>query len=355
MINKNEIIHGISINKVCAIIMISMLHFIGHGGALASSDLAISTVGYIIKSFCIIGVNLFLLSSGYLLCNREFKRGRIISIWLETIIYSWVIYFVMIIFSGKPSTAITIKSLLPVISIEYWYVTGYIILLFFSTFLNSSINNIGKRWAYRTIFVGLIVFCLLRMAFPQKGLLELGGMQGYGLIWMMFMYFIGGVLRLYPIKMYNRALLFAVYFFNSILVFLGNYLCRTNETFKNYDTFFDYSNLFVVISSCSFFLFVLALNNDKNSQLTRFITFVSKHTISAYIIQEQIAFKYVLWTSLCTMIMGYSCLMFYLFAIVIVVLFVVGCAALDYLRNLLMGKIGLSDYIDKNINRRKIL
>ena len=79
---------GIDICKIIGMLMICTLHFVGKGGVLQDNDNVISTVGYLIKSISIVGVNLYILATGYLMCKRNVKLSGIFNVVTETIFYT---------------------------------------------------------------------------------------------------------------------------------------------------------------------------------------------------------------------------------------------------------------------------
>lgn len=342
---------NIDIIKIIAMFMICCLHFVGHGGAISSDNIIISESGYLTKSFCIIGVNLFALTSGYLLYNKEFKVSRIISIWTQTIFWSYLIFLITSLIFGLPAIGSIFKSLLPVSTIQYWYITAYIIMLLFIPVLNAAIQNLSKPVLYGTVITGAIVFCLWRMVFPSNGLLELGNMQGYGLIWLMCMYFTGGLLKRYPIKI-KKPISILLYFGCSIIIYFSNFLCRRYNSLAAYDTFFDYSNLIVALSSVFLFEYLISINSDKlTEKVKKCLSLVASHTLAIYIIQEQICLKDLLWKSIYSLSSKFTIIIYFLLSAVFILTFYAVGIVLDWLRGMLFKRINLNTIIEKSLKK----
>ena len=349
--DRKEYLVNIDIIKIISMLMICCLHYVGHGGVLASKNLLVSETGYLIKSFCIIGVNLFALTSGYLLCNKEFKLSRILVVWVQTVFWSYLIVTLTCVTGRFPGPDALIKSLLPVSAIQYWYITAYILLLMFVPLINSALKNISRTTAYRTLTVGALVFCLWRMIFPSNGLLELGKIQGYGLVWLMCMYFTGGVIRKYPIRI-PRYLSLAMYVGFSLTVYFANLGCRHYESIARYDTFFDYSNLIVVFSSIALFEHLLSVNAEGLSdQIKKLTSVCASYTLSVYIIQEHVCLKSELWSTIYSFCGSFSLIIFLFLSVCCILLFYLSCIILDRLRGELFRHIHLISRIEAFVRR----
>lgn len=292
MKNVDRII-GIDACKIIAMLMICVLHFVGKGGVLQSTDTVVSTVGYLAKSVSIIGVNLFVLCTGYLMCMHESGLRHTINVWTETLFYSMVIGFAVSVFLKEWSISGTIKFLFPVTAMEYWYITSYILLLLFMPSLNQMVNSLSRKQAYSLLLVITLVFSVWKSIFPNNGLLETGYLQGYGIIWMICVYIFGAVLRLYPINVKAGAL-FVVYLICVFCTFISNYLCRKYSILDNGNKLFDYNHIFIFCASVVLFILFLKIN-IKNIKIQKAISFVSLHTLAVYVITEQFKFKTIIW------------------------------------------------------------
>ena len=85
--------------------------------------------------FSSIFVYLYVMVSGYFLADIRFKIGRIVRTWLNACFYSFVITIAFMALSLKPWNILTLgKSLFPLATDAYWFVTQYIGLLILSPF-----------------------------------------------------------------------------------------------------------------------------------------------------------------------------------------------------------------------------
>ena len=102
--NRN---YGIDLLKITAMFFIVCWHLIIHGQALQFAN---EHITFAVQSFCVLGVNCFALTSGYVLSDITYKPHRIIVYWLQVVFYSAiiVIYFAIL----YSTTYAYIKSIL---------------------------------------------------------------------------------------------------------------------------------------------------------------------------------------------------------------------------------------------------
>ena len=85
------------------------------------------------------------------------------------------------------------KAFFPVLTTHYWFVTAYIILMFFSPFFNQFIFMINKHTYQMLLTMLIFIFCIIMGGFP----LFLKGMSEGRLIPVFIMYFIAGYIKKY--------------------------------------------------------------------------------------------------------------------------------------------------------------
>jgi surface polysaccharide O-acyltransferase-like enzyme len=138
--------NGISLLRIIAMLMVLLLHFLGAGGILESSEGVNYYCAWFIESFSYIAVNLFAIISGYCLYKKSFNHYKIISTWMIVFFYSVTItlLFKIIPFFDRFYTVKSIdfvKALIPISSYQYWYFTASVLLFLFAPLLNSAIHK----------------------------------------------------------------------------------------------------------------------------------------------------------------------------------------------------------------------
>ena len=109
--------------------------------------------------FSSIAVNLYVMISGYFLVDLNFKASRIVRTWSVACFYSFVITLFFMVLCLIPFDLLLGKSLFPISSDAYWFVTQYIGLLILSPFLAIMVRNLSYR-QYLALLIGGAFICL---------------------------------------------------------------------------------------------------------------------------------------------------------------------------------------------------
>ena len=149
--------------RISALFLIISCHFATHGvwpgrGSNLLTDMALS--------FLIIwgevGVNIFVLMSGYFMVNSRFRAESILRIVLETVFYSYTIQLLFALLSISEFKAkFLIRSLLPISGGNYWFITAYVAVYICSPILIWLENKLSKSAYERTLLLlGLLLLTL---------------------------------------------------------------------------------------------------------------------------------------------------------------------------------------------------
>ena len=157
-----------------------------------------------------IGVNCFMLISGYFMVRSKFRIKKIINIIGETYFYVLFCNFLLIFLGYKEFYFSTF--FLPIIRSKYWYITAYVEICFISPFLNLFVNKINQDQLKKIITILLVFYC----AIPTFVCWMLSGniedlLFFNRFIWFVTVYLVGAYNSLYeddPIKKYGAFRMF---------------------------------------------------------------------------------------------------------------------------------------------------
>lgn len=107
-----------------------------------------------------IGVNCFVMISGYFMINRPQMRYKgIMHVWLLTSFYSIIGYIVMTAVSGESVRFIGIVDYIePIHSNKYWFVSQYIGMALIAPFIAKGVVSLQKREYLALLMVLFILF-----------------------------------------------------------------------------------------------------------------------------------------------------------------------------------------------------
>ena len=270
-------------------------HSIYNGVSNAPMDTVYSDGGgnFIIKSLLLLShtaVNLYVMITGYFLIEKtDFRWKGFANVWCITLFYSFLFLLAFAFFQpASLSVPIIVKSLLPVITNQYWFITTYLALLLLAPYLSKLVSVFNKQ-QYVTL---VVIMFVLSFEYPF-GRLFAG--NGFTLFWFVFLYLFAGYIRLYSfpdwIVKYRFGLL--LFFFSILLVpvLLADAgmlklrgLCHLLD--NGYNGF---------VSFFSFAIFICFVKADLRGRVWERIASVAVYTFGVYVIHENILFRPFLW------------------------------------------------------------
>ena len=299
----------------------------------------------IVKTFWMfgeLGVNLFVLISGYFMINGCFKWRKLIRMLAQVQFYWWgSIFFVVCAgLSEFPGLKDLFLSFFPVTLNRYWFITAYVILYIFSPYLNIFARSMQKNIFGHFLLTLLILYSIIPTMF---GLFfnSTESMLYYNrLIWMSIMYFSGAYIRMYmqngifgnrtgKFSLGITAAVFAA-LVGSILIIdrLSNFFSLLGTTEPAY--FWPPNTVLMVCLSFSVFDIFLHLRISYNP----IINTIASTTLGIYLLHDGILFHW-LWNKVfrCAEYQNSPFLIFYILRSVLIIF--VGGVLIDLVRQIL--------------------
>lgn len=155
--------YGIDFLRMISMIMIVMLHTLGHGGILRSvSFLSVHyQIAWLLEVIAFGAVNTYAMISGFVSVDSHFKISNILILWLQVLFYGILINTVFFfLLPESRNTSGWIQALFPVTRKEYWYFTAYAGVFFLSPFINSDVSeSLRKADKNFILFYSYRIFC----------------------------------------------------------------------------------------------------------------------------------------------------------------------------------------------------
>lgn len=285
--------------------MILILHYCNKGGfideQLTGSNM--TELAWIIEAFAIVAVNCFVLISGYFLVKSNCKYKKLLKIWQETLFYSLTIFLVFkYFFNSNLSFYDSLGYFFPISLKLYWFISIYVVLYLLAPYINVCLNNIDQKMFKKLLIILLTISCLssILIAF---GFSVIDSSNGYGILQFIILYCIGAYIRIYGKKEYSKMICLIKYIFISILIYCSRIilikLCEKGvlDADINYNMFYKYNSITVMLSSVYLFLFFKNLN-IKIKFIENLILKIAPLTLSVYIIHENPLIRDVLYNSI---------------------------------------------------------
>lgn len=204
---------NIELLRSISMLLVITLHALGHGGIMGLYKFG--QTGYFVselmKTFCMVSVDCFVLITGYFLVESKMHLSRILKLILQVEFYSILcLLLTRYVFHQIIVIKDVFHVLFPLTSRQYWFATDYAVLLTLSPLLNKLIHALSKREHVVTNTILVTLFCVIPTFFFWSRA-TLG--NGFEFTWFITLYFIAAYIRIYGInwKKNTCALLFVTF------------------------------------------------------------------------------------------------------------------------------------------------
>ena len=259
--------------RIISMMMIIGLHYFNSSMGGAIDNVNSGTINYyltyLLESIFIIGVNVFVLISGYFMINKERVNIRKCIDLLVLLAFYGVSFYTIRVFIGVDEFSIKelIKVTLPILTGKRWFVRTYIILFVLSPFINKSLKSLSRENFKVLLMLLILLFSIWPSFIPYPPVND----GGYGIINFIVLYSIGGYIRLYYESNKNIN--------NYIFILLTSQLITFIFSLKYNQISWRYDFISNIIGSVMIFLIF------KNIKLkSKRINFFSKYAFGVYII-----------------------------------------------------------------------
>ena len=245
---------NIELLRIIAMLMILGLHvnFMALGGTSSEEirNLPMQSLMRILsENICIVGVNIFVLISGWFGIN--FKNKGICNFIFQSLFFS-VILFIPFITTGKiDANRINIMSAFLLYKNAYWFFWAYIVLYIISPILNTFIENTDKA-TIRKVLILFFTTQTIIFIFTSTGFYK----AGYDPLSFIGLYLLARYFRLYK-NNNGKYIYLGIYLIcmlcNTFLCFIPTYLGYNSEAIHAISN--AYTNPLNIVGALSFLLF----------------------------------------------------------------------------------------------------
>lgn len=284
---------NIEILRIISMLMIIVSHYTVHNG-VTPSTLPLGINRYLLEILELgnIGVIIFVMITGFFNVTRIEKINvkKIIKIYFQVVFYSLGIYIVFILLGIEKISIITLlKSCLPIIFKQYWFVTTYVILLLIMPYLNILIDKLSKEEYLKLLLLSILIVSVIPFLTTQD-------FASTEITQFILFYMLGGYLKKYPPNVSKKCYYYLLIF--TILMLLGSVLIFDVIGLK-YNVFAKYSTYLFSRKSPVAILFsigIMGIFLNKNEFSNSLINKISSSTFGVYLLHDNNLIRKVLWT-----------------------------------------------------------
>jgi len=286
--------------RILAMMMVVVLHYFVKGQAapsLVENTEAVNLITWFLKAMCVVTINLYVLISGYFLLEAKWKLSRLITIWLQTYVYS----------IGVPAVCFAlgvgevrqwglydwINVIFPVQMEHYWFITAYVILYLFIPVLSAGVKHMNKQQHGLVIAGLLLVFSVPKTILPIYIPID---RYGYDFGWFLCLFMIASYIRMYGMPFFNtKGKSFAVYFAAVAGIWLISVLCgllsrKGLPLAYAMDMTYCYNHILVLIAAIALF-YAFSYIHIPQGKMSELICKISPYTLGVYLLHENLAVR----------------------------------------------------------------
>jgi surface polysaccharide O-acyltransferase-like enzyme len=336
--------------RIICIILIIAHHYAAHGNW--DMDNTLSANKFFIRflqSGGKVGVNCFVLITGYFMVNSSVTWKKIFKIGVQVWFYSIAILSVVVCFNLAEVPFITAATtFLPIIFGKYWFATAYIMLCLLAPFINEFIHNLTVVNYQKLILLLTILLSII----PTLTSAEL---MFSNVIWFVYLYLLAGYQRLYPLNIkVGKYVYLVIAIVSYLFIFIGVSLFDIMGT-KHY-AFYEHATYISGISTipvllCSISLFYYFSNIEMGS--IKWINYIARTTFGIYLIHDNELMRTIIWEKIAKSSLYYESKFLILHASATIVLVFILCMIIESVRIELMD-VPLGKLIEK-IKFKKVI
>lgn len=281
---------SIELLRCIAMFLIVLSHCCVHGLKNIQSIKIYNNILLNIFTLGNLGVALFVIITGYVSIEKNFKIKKIILLELQIIFYAVSLFLITAIIKNDNILSFNFfKSFFPIIFKKYWFMTAYINLYIFTPFINKLIHSINRKECIK-----LVLTCiLLGFLVPT---ITTSNMYFNELFQFITFYLIGGYIRKY-VNANNNIIKINCYVIILILLLISSSvvietLALRIPTISKYGTYF-FNRDSILILLLATFIFIIFLRKEKF--LSKRINLISSTTLGVYLLHDNQDFREILW------------------------------------------------------------
>ena len=173
MPEKKKRLANIDLIRIVSIFIIILHHYAIHGGW--HFDAGVSVLRTTVEMLALggkVGVNMYVMITGFFLIQRTSKFSSILKIMVHTTFIS-LLMFVVVLMSGivdQFTWQMFITHLFPVFFNEYWFVTTFVLMSLFIPVINPYLNSLSQSKYLKVLLWGGLILSIWPMVYNELGM-----------------------------------------------------------------------------------------------------------------------------------------------------------------------------------------
>ena len=292
---------NLEVLRCLAMMMVVVLHYLGKGGLLpelAGADMTGTGIAaWILEAFCIVAVNVYMMISGYFLCNSSFKLSRLLQLWLQVWTYSVVVGLIAAVTGMVPASEVDthyfLTLLFPVSMDHYWFMTAYVFLYLLLPLLGAGVRRMTKQQMQLTLALLLGVFCVAKTILPVR--LEMDA-KGYDCLWYVCVFVAAAYIRRFGVRLQeSKRKAWGLYVVACLGIVAESFVFRfvyrkTGSLGLILNISYEYNHLLPFLAAVG--LFCAFLQMKATGKFAGLLAKLAPYTLGVYLLHENMGVRY---------------------------------------------------------------
>lgn len=301
---------NIELLRIISMIMIVVHHYEMYAGFTNSGNLSLNSyIEIVLYSFGKLGVNIFVIISGYFLINSRFNTKKLIKLWMQIFFYSVSIMIILKMLNiVNVTTKENFKYFFPISYKKYWFASTYMYLYLIFPFLNKFAHGIDKK-TYKVVLILLsMMFSITYSIIYKSNSFQTDTGTFESLVWFVFLYLLAGYIKIYGIKFLENKRKNIIFTIILLIVFLGilfisHFIYIKFHKLKNIINYYTRMNsIFLLLLAVTIF-YVFKNIKIKNNKV---INLIARNSFAVYLIHEHELIRATMWKFIKSIVMQYG-------------------------------------------------
>lgn len=292
---------GLELLRCVAMMMVIVLHYLDKGNFLVDLTVPQLYVGeyaaWLLESFCVVAVNVYMFISGYFLCTSHFKPSRLIRFWIQVWMYSVAVGLVGALTGVMKETVFDTHFLLtlffPISMNHYWFMTAYLFLYVLLPFLGLAVQRMTKRQLQVAVLLLLFVFSIQKSVLPVR--LETDGL-GYDVLWYVCVFMAAAYVRRFGAPFLEKKGRGVVLYVICCLLIFGGTLglrqvyLKTGSLERMIQMCMEYNHILPFLAAVGLFSAFRRLRIS--GRFAALVCKIAPYTLGVYLLHENLGLRY---------------------------------------------------------------
>ena len=345
MENTNKRLANIDLLKVVSMVMIVCLHYLGKSGVIDKATLYDSNyyVAWMAEILCVVGINCFILCTGYLMTDNRFRLSKIIYLWLQIFAVNAICMIISFALGMEKFSVLgVIKCFLPITSNAYWYMSAYFIFYLISPLLVAVANSLTINRLKITTILLVLIFALVPWQWTKID-------YGSHVVWFVVLFFVATYIRRADLFKRRIRSYIGYYLLLSAVMLVITLLMDSVGKKVDLSPYIDVRAFNFILTLASSVMLFAAFKNlkIKKARVAGFATFLSGLTLGVYLFHDNRYIANWFWTKGVEPMKFFDTPYFVLHMIACVLAVFFLCAFFEYFRRLLFKLFGVPTLCEK--------